>query len=398
MFDRGYVPCGLLRKEPMLFVQDTRHVQVVWEMNCGMSNKEMTLSYWQKEGEKTVVGPVEPKVLDPYHTVYKATIGPIEEGGKINYMIESYKKSASESNNKRKRVISKYAFDWYTTVDTEPIRIAAIADNQFGMLTFSTLLRQIRKLPKSKRPNFLLHAGDAVQNYPSLRQWQTDFAAPLTKHGLIQKMPLIYAHGNHDYDPSGEYIYTRTKDNDPWFSFSMANGAIRFIVLDSNVDWELQDQWLKREVESDDFKLAQFRVVVVHVPPFLEYWDPEAWFQQRQSEWGAFIKDRYVPIFEEAGIDLVISGHQHNYERGERKGIHYAIIGGGGGDLDFDQVTDWGMYEAKLLDFHFVLLEFSPPKDDFNDGPWTLRWDTFDSHGKKVDSMLIHAQSREEKK
>lgn len=395
MFDRGYVSCGLLRKEPLLFVQDTHHVQVVWEMNCGMTNKDMQLTWWNSadSNNKTIIGPLDPNVIDPYHTVYKATIGPIQDGGQINYSVESSKKVIP---HQKKKILAKHSFQWYTTIDTEPIRIAALADNQFGMLTFSSLLRQIRKFPKKQKPQFLLHAGDAVQNYPSLRQWQTDFVSPLTVHGLSQKMPLIYAHGNHDYDSKGEYTYTRTRvsDDNPWFAFSMANGALRFIVLDSNVDWELQDQWLKEEIVSQEFQQAQFRVVVVHVPPFLEYWDPEAWFQQHQSEWGAFIKDRYVPLFEESGVDLVISGHQHNYERGERNGIHYAIIGGAGGDLDFDQVKDWGMYEAKLLDFHFVMLEFRPPTDEFGNDPWTLQWDTYNIKGRKVDSTLMISRSK----
>ncbi|KAG2212794.1 hypothetical protein INT46_002122 [Mucor plumbeus] len=389
MFDRGYVSCGLLRKQPMLFVQDTHNVQVVWEMNCGMSNKEMTLIYWTDINDKKVIGPVDPKVLDPFHTVYKTTIGPLS-AGPVHYSIELTKK------NKKKKTLAKHTFDWFADINQQPIRIAALADNQFGMMTFSSLLRQIRKFPQRQKPHFLLHAGDAVQNYPSLRQWQTDFAAPLAMHGLSQKMPLIYAHGNHDYDSVGEYIYTRSQDPEtPWFSFSMANGAIRFIILDSNIDWELQDQWLRQEIESESFKQAQFRIVVVHVPPFLEYWDPEAWFQLRQSEWGSFIKDRYVPLFEEGGVDLVISGHQHNYERGERNGIHYAIIGGGGGDLDYDQVKDWGMYEAKLLDFHFVMLEFRPPSVEDSTDSWTLQWDTFNVNGKKVDSVLMVAHPKQ---
>lgn len=386
MFDRGYVSCGSLRKEPMLFVQDTLHVQVIWEMNCGMKNKEMTLSYWTDNNKHiNTVGPIESTVLDQYHIVYKATIGPLDQGNRITYAINSQKKQ-----------IAKHTFDWFSDVSDQPIRIAAMADNQFGMLTFSSLLRQIKKLPKRKQPHFLLHAGDAVQNYPSLRQWQTDFAAPLSIHGLSQVHPMIYAHGNHDYDSLGEYTYTRTNNNDnPWFAFSMAKGAVRFIVLDSNVDWELQDTWLRDEIKSQSFLDAQFRIVVVHVPPFLEYWDPEAWFQLKQSEWGSFIKDRYVPLFEEGGVDLVISGHQHNYERGERNGIHYAIIGGAGGDIDLEQVKDWGMYEAKLLDFHFVMMEIRPPEvGDDDDNAWSLQWSTYDIKGREVDSVLITSHAK----
>jgi predicted phosphodiesterase len=371
----------------MLFVQNTEHVQVIWEMNCGMKNKEMALTYWNDKDHKYTV-PVEPTILDESHTVYKATIGPLDQLGKqITYSIDLIK-------NEKKKQIAKHSFDWFAEVKDQPIRIAAMADNQFGMLTYSSLLRQIKKFPKRNQPHFLLHAGDAVQNYPSLRQWQTDFAAPLSIHSLSQTHPLIYAHGNHDYDSLGEYIYTRTSD-DPWFAFSMAKRAVRFIVLDSNVDWEMQDRWLQDEIKSPSFQEAQFRIVVVHVPPFLEYWDPEAWFQLKESEWGAFIKDRYVPLFEQGGVDLVISGHQHNYERGERNGIHYAIIGGAGGDIDFEQVKDWGMYEAKLLDFHFVMMEIRPPEEkEEKDDAWTLQWDTFDIKGKKVDSVLITSHAK----
>ncbi|KAG1138663.1 hypothetical protein G6F37_009569 [Rhizopus arrhizus] len=384
LFDRGYVSCGVLRKQPVLYVQDTNHVQVVWETNCGTDDKPMMLSYWSDSKEnQTILGPIEPHILDNTHTVYKATIGPVENS-KIHYSIY-----LSEENDRslHRKTWTENTFGWHLNSDRS-IRIAALADNQFGMLTFLTLLQQIKRI----QPDYLLHAGDAVQNYPSLRQWQTDFTDPLTVFGLGQTKPMVYAHGNHDFDTSSVYSYTRSGEH-PWFSFTMAAGAIHFIVLDSNLDWEIQDDWLRQETTTEAFKRAQFRIVVVHVPPFLEYWDPEAWFGLKQSEWSAFIKERYVPLFEASGVDLVISGHQHNYERGERNGIQYAIIGGAGGDLDFDQVKDWGMYEAKLFDFHFVLLEFNPPASQ--DQSWTLKWDTYNINGEKVDTTRIESRIKD---
>ncbi|KAI8981423.1 Metallo-dependent phosphatase-like protein [Pilobolus umbonatus] len=381
MFDRGYASCGSLRKQPILYVYDTQHIQVVWEMNCGISNKEMSLTYWDGIVEEGITtGPIHPVTLDAYHTVYKALIGPITTGGSIRYSIQ-----ITDQGSKKSKKLAENTFNWHTLLDNKPIRMVALADNQFGMMAFSSLLRQIRKLPV--KPDYLIHAGDAVQNYRSLRQWQTDYASPLTIHKIGQTTPIIYAHGNHDFDSQGEYIYTRRNptSQDPWFAFSMGNGAIRFIVLDSNVDWMKQDNWLRQELQSSEFKSAKFRIVVVHVPPFLEYWDPEGWFQLRQSEWGAFIRQRYVPLFEQYGVDLVISGHQHNYARGERNGIHYSIIGGAGGDIDYEQVQDHGMYEAKLLDFHFVVLEFRPVDED----QWILQWDTYNIKGEKIDSAVM---------
>ncbi|KAI9250716.1 Metallo-dependent phosphatase-like protein [Sporodiniella umbellata] len=380
LLDRGFATCGTLRKQPILYVQDTLHAQLVWETNCHNEDQEMSLIYWTDLKENHIVADsIKSQVLDSTHTVYKATIGPIDSNTPVHYSIQVIR----ENRFFRRRVLAENTFQWHAKVDDQrdPIRIAAFSDNQFGMLSFLTLLQQVKRV----KPHYLLHAGDAVQNYPSLRQWQTDFAAPLSAFGLGQSSPMIYAHGNHDFDPDGMYTYTRSGEQ-TWFSFTLANDAIHFIVLDSNLDWETQDEWLQRETETDSFKNAQFRIVVVHVPPFLEYWDPEAWFQLRQSEWSAFVKDRFVPIFERSKVDLVISGHQHNYERGERNGINYAIIGGAGGDLDFEQVKDWGMYEAKLFDFHFVVLEFHP----INNGTsWELQWITYDIHGQKADATII---------
>jgi 3',5'-cyclic AMP phosphodiesterase CpdA len=41
----------------------------------------------------------------------------------------------------------------------------------------------------------------------------------------------------------------------------------------------------------------------------------------------------YVPIFARRGVDLVLSGHDHEYERGRRAGIDYVVTGGGGAPL-----------------------------------------------------------------
>jgi hypothetical protein len=38
----------------------------------------------------------------------------------------------------------------------------------------------------------------------------------------------------------------------------------------------------------------------------------------------------YHPIFVEAGVDIVFNGHAHNYERIEKDGIVYLVLGGGG--------------------------------------------------------------------
>ena len=43
------------------------------------------------------------------------------------------------------------------------------------------------------------------------------------------------------------------------------------------------------------------------------------------------VADRWVPLFERHGVDLVLSGHDHNYQRfARREGVRYVVSGGGG--------------------------------------------------------------------
>ncbi|CAG8589079.1 9643_t:CDS:2 [Ambispora gerdemannii] len=349
----GYLGCSL-RKQPMLFIEDTNRVLAVWESNCVLNNVKLRW-YLQNHNDndnnqkdvqiKNVGGMSDvliPAILDSTHNVYKAIIGPVPNtlSQSINY----------------------------------PIRILAISDNQFGLSVFNQLLDGVVK--RHPPPNFIIHAGDAVQDYDRLQQWQTDFYDPMTHHRLAQNAPLIYAHGNHDYDPSLEYPYTSSR---LWYAYTIAN--TRWIVLDSNMDDPLQDTWLLSELQSQESRDAMFRVVIVHIPPFIEFWDPYAWHNKGEKHWGEFVRLRFVPLFQEFGVDLVISGHQHNYQRGSSNGITYTIIGGAGGELDYQRVEDWHIYDSVQKTYHYVTIEI-----------WdkTLKWVAHNIDGLVIDKFDLH--------
>lgn len=61
-------------------------------------------------------------------------------------------------------------------------------------------------------------------------------------------------------------------------------------------------------------------------------------------------------MFEEAGVDVVYSGHAHDYERGELNGVLWIVTGGGGGSLDSQQqdIPHITVYEPV---HHYVLVD-----------------------------------------
>jgi predicted phosphodiesterase len=376
------------RKDPMLFVKDSSSVLVIWEMNCKMA--EMDLVWTPVEAaaagsssqkyqlrEQPNIASTEINTLDKTHIIYTATISGIPAvNTNITYSIRP------------PRILSHltrtYTFAHLPNPpllkDREIARFGAISDNQCEVKQFFKVLKA---MTEHHKVDYLIHAGDAVQEYDNLDNWQTDFASPLSYFKIGQTTPLIYTHGNHDYDVQGDYPYTGKRT---WHAYTVA--GVRFIVLDSNLDRREQDIWLEEELKSEECKKAWFRVVLVHISPYTQYWEKAAWEGKGEKHWGSFIRDRYVPLFQQHNVDLVISGHQHNYMRGQDDHMVYTIIGGAGGQLDEEQVEDYPAWVGGKVKFrhHYVLMKIT--------GDRRLIWEAYDADcGSRLDAFVLHSRT-----
>ncbi|RKP07192.1 Metallo-dependent phosphatase-like protein [Thamnocephalis sphaerospora] len=262
------------------------------------------------------------------------------------------------------------------------MRIALIADNQYNAPVFQDLVYAIAK----HKPHAWVHAGDAVQNPESLRDWETDFYEPVVAAGM-NNVPLLYARGNHDdvtdYSWPGQAesergrIYHQAVPS--WFAVTL--GGARWIILDALRDSDPnQDQFLLAELAGPAAAAASFVIVVVHVPPYIEFWCPKGWANGERDQWGPNVRLRWAGWFEEHRVDLVISGHQHNYQRGKRHDTTYTIVGGGGGMLDRERVEDWHMYERTVIDYHYVMLTLTSRR---------LHWSAYSATGKEIDTFNL---------
>ena len=62
-------------------------------------------------------------------------------------------------------------------------------------------------------------------------------------------------------------------------------------------------KWLKGVVESDEWKNAERRIVFNHIPPQIK----DAWHGNLN------MSEKFLPILNGAGVDLMLSGHVHKY-------------------------------------------------------------------------------------
>ena len=76
-------------------------------------------------------------------------------------------------------------------------------------------------------------------------------------------------------------------------------------------------EWLKRAVQSEEFLSASARIVLLHVPPTTGTWHGNL-----------HLNELFMPVLNEAGIDLMLCGHEHRYSfhpAGER-GAQFPIV------------------------------------------------------------------------
>ncbi len=100
--------------------------------------------------------------------------------------------------------------------------------------------------------------------------------------------------------------------------YTFMKGAVRFLALDSNYMSPEQIAWLRKELSST----AKWTICYFHHPLYSD---------ARAHGSDLDLRKVLEPIFDEAGVDVVLSGHDHVYERLKpQNGVSYFVLGSAG--------------------------------------------------------------------
>lgn len=215
---------------------------------------------------------------------------------------------------------------WTTASDR--LSFAVLGDNGSGGRQAMAVAERMARTYQATPFGLVALLGD-ICYYGNLRhRFDTVFRRPL-RPLLDAGVGFELAIGNHDTslqfsDEGGDEIEAELELlGTPARYYTTTHGPVDFFYLDSSVPGlygpEAPEQldWLDDALASST---NQWKVVALHHPPYSS--------GQHGSTPGA--QERLVPLFSRHRVDLVLSGHDHNYERAHpQDGVTYVVSGGG---------------------------------------------------------------------
>lgn len=259
------------------------------------------------------------KVLN---TVHKIKINKLEKGTTYRYRIYSQEVLDEQDYQitygpvTASNVYSKAPLTFRTlNSDKETINFMMVNDIHGDNVKLNNLLKDFKK----GETDFVLFNGDMVSHMDNESQLFEGFINTSVKL-FASETPFYMVRGNHESRGvyAKQYLnYFPTPTGMPYYTFK--EGPVFFIVMDGGEDKpdndieylgtaafdqyrEEEAEWLRKVVESDDFKSSPFKVAVIHVPPVQDTWHGPL-----------HTKKMFLPILNNAKIDLMLCGHLHRH-------------------------------------------------------------------------------------
>ena len=222
------------------------------------------------------------------------------------------------------------------------LRFAAFGDTRTGHTTHRRVIGQIIQWD----PDLAIHMGDLISHGGVLQEWQTFFDI---EDPLLRRTALLPVLGNHEGNHPLFFDLFYLPGNERWFGLEIAGAYFIALQLDgySNFDeGSEQYNWLKSRLEEH---ASDWVFVWGHYPPHSAYGE-----DPHEVE----VRSELTPLFEAYGVDIVFSGHHHDYQRFVFDDVTYVVTGGGGAEIHEVTHEEAGM-RAYANEPHFVGIELS---------------------------------------
>lgn len=248
-----------------------------------------------------------------------------------------------------------------------PVSFVAIGDSGWEGPDQDAIVAQMESYPF----DLFIHTGDIAYDTGTFEQFERTFFAPYAR--ILQSFPAYAVSGNHEYETDDAAPYRQVfvlpenggeDGRERWFSFDW--GDVHFVALDTERVGADQARWLEADLAANT---RPWTVVYTHRPPY------------SSGEHGSDLEVRstFGPILERYAVPLVLSGHDHNYERTvPMNGVTYVVTGGGGRGTRDVSTSEFTAFSEAVLHIVYVTI----------DGD-RLTLHAIDGTGREFDNVVI---------
>lgn len=216
----------------------------------------------------------------------------------------------------------------------------------------------------------VIHLGDIAYDSGTYAQFEANYFALYAP--LMSRLPFFTTPGNHDYETGNAAPYLAgsaapvsnvpAEDLGRYYSFDW--GDAHFVSVDSNLMLTAAESRMLGWLDSDLGATGKFwKIVFLHHPPYptgTHLGDPIC----------AEVQRSVTSIMERHGVQLVLSGHEHGYERtfplvggqpvDSGQSTTYVIAGGGGQFME--QVGSLPQTAFSVAAFNYLRVDVDGPQ------------------------------------
>ncbi|HTI43705.1 MAG TPA: metallophosphoesterase [Vicinamibacterales bacterium] len=247
------------------------------------------------------------------------------------------------------------------------IKFAVIGDTGTGDKHQLAVAKQLAATRSQFPFEFVIMVGDNIYGGNSSKDFENKFSTPY-KPLLDGGIKFYAALGNHD-DPSERFYKPFNMNGERYYSFKPADG-VRFYALDSTYMDDKQLKWFEDQLKMSG---SEWKIAFFHHPPYSSG-------ETHGSD--ETLRTQLEPLFVKYGINVVLTGHEHFYERIKpQKGIAYFITGSSA-KLREGNIKP-ADFEAAGFDTGYTFMVVEIIGDD-------MYYQAMTDGGKTVDSGSVH--------
>lgn len=244
------------------------------------------------------------------------------------------------------------------------VRFLAFGDSGGGGSDQYALAAHMREFPYE----LLIHTGDVAYGSGTTVQFE-DNVFHVYKE-LFRNVAFFPVAGNHDYDTmnaapfASVFALPGTSRGKLYYGYDW--GQVHFAALDTEADYAKQVAWLDDDLGHTN---APWKVLYMHRPPY------------SSGEHGSdtSLRALLAPVLAKHKVQLVLAGHDHDYERTTpQNGTVFVVTGGGGVGTRGVGRSSFTAFSAAVI--HFVYVEVQAA---------TMTLHAVDGHGVEFDSAVL---------